>query len=113
MLETTVPFRIAGTRAENAYHFAIEGELDLFAAPELDAALRQLPPGVAYVYVDVAGVTFVDSTAIAALASVARRVQAGGGLMMLAGSNAYVLRILELTGLGRFFELVGSAARAA
>jgi anti-sigma B factor antagonist len=110
VLETTVPFRITGTRVGNAYHFAVEGELDLFAAPQLEAALQQVPRAGVCVYVDVAGVTFVDSTGVAAFAAVAQRVRAHGGTMMLAGSNPHVLRILELTGLGRFFELVTRAA---
>jgi anti-sigma B factor antagonist len=110
VLETTVPFRITGTRVDNAYHFAAEGELDVFAAPQLEAALQQVPDGVVDVRVDVAGVTFVDSTGIAVLAAAAQRVRASGGLMMLTGSNAHVLRILELTGLGRFFELAARAA---
>ena len=109
--ETIVPFRTAGTRVgKSAYHFALEGELDLFALPQLQAALEEIPATAAYVHVDAAGVTFIDSTSVAALASAARRIRAEGGTMALAGASAQVLRILELTGLERYFELVARAA---
>lgn len=109
--ETIVPFRAAGKRVgKSAYHFALEGELDLFALPQLEAALEEIPATAAYVHVDAADVTFIDSTGIAALASTARRIRAEGGTMALAGASTHVVRILELTGLERYFDLVARAA---
>src|SRR3954451_14363107 len=65
------------------------GEVDLFTAPELKAALREviLEAGATEVTVDLTRATFLDSTGIAALFGGYRWLRARGGrLTSLAGA---------------------------
>lgn len=83
---------------DGARHLALHGELDMADVPELEAALRQAEASGLPLVVDLRGLTFIDSTGIAALmACHARLLEGGRGLAALCGSGT-VLRTLELTG---------------
>jgi anti-anti-sigma factor len=89
---------------------------------ELDASwgreLRDLMTEVAELHgnrliVDLAGVGFVDSTAIGVLTGGWKRARNAGGDVRLAGANAFVRRVLDITGLGKVFDSFGSVEEAA
>jgi anti-sigma B factor antagonist len=89
------------------------GELDLQAAPELRDLLCLLSDlGTKHFAVDLTAATFVDSTTIGVLNGRLRRLHLAGGSLVLVCSNAFVLRTLEIAGMGRVFEIHASLADA-
>ena len=68
----------------------------------LDAALAQKP---ARLVVDLSGCGFVDAGALGMLLDAHRRAARTGGVLVLRGCSARVLRLLSLTGLRRVFAL--------
>jgi anti-sigma B factor antagonist len=83
----------------------LEGELDAFVAPELRERLRSAieaaAPGV--LVVDLARVTFLDSTILGALVGALRRMREAGGELKLVYPPHPASRIFELTGLDTLF----------
>lgn len=81
------------------------GELDAYWATrfkdEIDAGLAATANRVV---VDLAGVTFIDSTGIGVLMSAVKRARAFGGDVRLAGVKPFVTKVLEITGLHRVFR---------
>ena len=61
---------------------------------------------------DLNEVTFLDSTGLGALISARRRSHAFKGSLVLACRGDAVLRVLEVTGLDRVFEMVPEVASA-
>ena len=91
----------------------MRGELDLFTAPRLQEALeRSIDLGARRVVVDLARVTFIDSTALGVLIGVGRQLRAGEGSLDLVCQNGNVRRVLEITGLDAVFALHTSLAGA-
>lgn len=58
---------------------------------------------------DLAGVTFVDSTGLGLLIGVARRMRDGGGELRLRGCRRSVRRVLTLSGLDHVLAIEVSA----
>jgi anti-sigma B factor antagonist len=92
-------------RRNGAVVVRLAGELDLYNSAEVGSALEQAggesPPRL---IVDLGEVTFVDSTTLGTL------VEAKKGLgettrLLLAAPNADVRRALEVSGLGRHFDV--------
>ncbi len=80
----------------------VTGEVDSVTAAGLLGALTEVlaRPGVVQVVVDLAGVTFLDSAGLCALAGAHRAaVRASQVLLIDAGSNRVVIRPLQMTGL--------------
>jgi anti-sigma B factor antagonist len=108
-----VPFSLSTVRlGDHAASIGIEGELDVFTAPELEEELRRLGEGVTRVLVDLTGVTFLDSAGVGVLTQNARRLRTADGVMMLAIDTISIRRIFELTGLERYFVIHDEAQAA-
>ena len=89
------------------------GEIDLASSSTLDGAVQSLLPVTSPVVVDVAGVTFIDSTGLRSLLWLHEESVAASGVgIRLANVNAAVHRLLELTGLVGTFELEGATSPA-
>jgi len=80
---------------------AVAGELDLETSPELRASLDPLG---ATVVVDLADVTFLDSSAMGALVATQKRLTRDGGRLRLRAPRDNVRGALEVAGLASFFE---------
>ena len=96
---------------DNAYVVSVEGELDLYSAPELAAELDALVADAPDVVLDLSGVGFVDSTALGAIVGASRSLRAGGGRLLLVASRD-VRMVLELVGLDRILPVYESTERA-
>ena len=84
---------------------SLAGELDLATAPALrDALRRAVERSPKRLVVDLAEVTFVDSTVLGAL--VEARSTLGGDAFALAAPGLEVRRALEVSGLDRHFTIV-------
>jgi len=91
---------------------SVEGDLDLASAPELKWALGDMQAsGARHVVVDLAKVSFIDSTALGVLVG-AQRALGDGIRMAIACDEENVLRIFELTGLDCMFEIVPTLEEA-
>jgi anti-anti-sigma factor len=78
----------------------VVGEVDIETSPALDERLRSvLDQGHSSLVIDLAGVTFLDSTGLSVLIGGLRRCQDGGGELRLRSPRANVRKVLEVTGL--------------
>ena len=84
---------------------AVEGELDLSTAPQLKWRLVDaLDQGRSAIVVDLAGVTFMDSTALGVLVGVRRSLDVGARLGVVC-TEPNVLNIFQMSGLDGAFAL--------
>lgn len=83
----------------------LSGELDMYEAPAVRAALAALEgPGV----VDLTAVTYIDSSALSELARLARRV--GLREITLVVTSSKVRRIFTIVGFDALFRIVDGNA---
>lgn len=84
----------------------LEGELDLRAASELrEALLTELADGGGTVRLDMAGLTFMDSTIISVLIMAKKRAESAGGEVRLSNMSERVRRIFSITGITELFSI--------
>ena len=79
----------------------VAGELDLHSAPQLRAELSRAiesnaPP---HIVVDLAGVTFLDSTGVGVLVGALKRASEAQGALHFCSAQKRVRRVFEITGL--------------
>ncbi len=86
--------------------------LDAMNGDDLRRALADVGGSYARVIVDLAQVTFVDSTALGAFVGLLRRLRQKGGELRLSNARPAVLTILELTRLDNVFPVHASVAEA-
>ncbi len=91
----------------------VSGEIDIQSSPILDEQVRSvLGEGATSIVIDLAGVTFLDSTGLSVLVAALKRCQSVGGTVRLMSLRPNVRRVLEITGLTDAFQ-VGPADRDA
>jgi anti-sigma B factor antagonist len=92
----------------------LTGEIDLSTAQAVrDAALRAMRQHGGPLHIDLSGVTFMDSTGLEVLLSTRRRATLSGGQLQLIDPTHAVLRVLEVTGVDRLFQISRPGPRAA
>jgi anti-sigma B factor antagonist len=109
-MQLNVERRDAGAVAVLAVH----GELDMKTAATLRLALIQAigeEPG-RRVVVDLEGVDFIDSAGLGVLLGGLERTRSNDGELVLVTTGRSVVRVLELTGLTRVFEIHASRTAA-
>lgn len=74
----------------------LAGEIDSYTAPELAGRLAEHPP---VEVVDVAGVTFIDSSGLRVIVEAHQARSASGSRLVLRSPSAPVQRLLEISGL--------------
>lgn len=91
----------------------VDGDLDMAAVDDVDAALQEALSQGRPVVVDLTDVAFIDSTGMRAMIEARRRSREDAVPMVLVcPDNAAVWRLLELTGTTGFFEVKGTRAAA-
>jgi len=93
---------------------AVHGELDVDGAPRLRGALIEAidaNPGQ-NVVVDLEGVEFIDSAGLSVLLGGRERARGADGDLSLVATGQGVIKVLELTGLTRVFEIHASRTAA-
>ncbi|MGH8894218.1 MAG: STAS domain-containing protein [Actinomycetes bacterium] len=79
---------------------SVAGEVDLGTASQLaDHASEALRDVSSHVVLDLAGVSFMDSTGLKVLVSLHRQAEEAGGSFAVAGTTRPVRRVLSVTGL--------------
>ena len=118
---------MAGTETETYQHFVVDthrdgraevvvvrGEADIATVPLLRAVLDTvLARRPAVVEVDLSGTTFLDVEALTVLLAARRRLAARHGVLALREPAPAVVRLLELTRMTGFFEVVDRTLRRA
>jgi anti-sigma B factor antagonist len=80
----------------------LEGELDLGSTPKLVAIVRGvIDVGDHHIVLDLAGLSFIDSTGLGGLAQVTDLARAGGATVEVRSPSALTTQALEVTGLDR------------
>lgn len=83
----------------------VSGELDVRASDRLELALGEVVDRGGRVVLDLSGLTFCDSTGLAALVRLHKRAVAAGCTLALRSPMPRVRNLLTLTGLTRLFPL--------
>jgi anti-sigma B factor antagonist len=86
--------------------WTVTGEIDTLTSELLDDALKDLPviPDGS-VEIDLEGITFIDSSGLRVLLSLADRVAATGGTLVVHNPSNAVTRLLAITKLSETFGL--------
>lgn len=85
---------------------AVRGEIDLFTAPELKAALGEaIEAGRTRIVVDLSDTTFLDSTALGVLIGTVKRLRSRDGRLTIVNTDASIAKTFEITGLDQIFTI--------
>jgi len=97
---------VGSVRAGEARAVTVRGEVDLATAADLESvvgsALQEAPDGVV---LDLAQLTFIDSSGLRVLVALAKDAESRGTALGLRNLPRHAQRVLELTGLGDWFEV--------
>ncbi len=86
------------TRYDGVAVVAVSGELDIATAPQLDDTLNRLAARERSIVVDLAEVSFLESTGLAVLLRASRKATSGGWSFALApGLPEAVSHVLDMT----------------
>ena len=98
---------------EDGVVLTVRGELDIATVPglreRLDAAVDA---GVGRLVLDLTGVTFMDSVAMAAIIHARTRLGDAGRLAVVIAGDSYPRLVLEIAGLPRCLDLFETRAEA-
>lgn len=83
-------------------HLAVSGEIDLATAGDFEAACRALVASEQRLLLDFSGVTFIDSSCLAVLATMVGEL--GASNVMMRNPTEQVVHTLEITGLDHLLE---------
>jgi anti-sigma B factor antagonist len=99
-------FTVSVSAAGDATVVEVRGDLDCYTAPKLRAVLLELADGQRKVILDVAGSDFIDSTGLGVLVGGLKRFRQHGGDMVVRSPSAMTVRLFEVTGVIKLFEVV-------
>jgi anti-sigma B factor antagonist len=103
--------RVTADRRPGGVSVRLTGEMDIATAPQLVATMRSLSRlDLQHVWLDLAGLTFIDASGLAALVKARMLVDLRGGRLTLHGVRPLVHRLLAITDLSRVFDLEPSLA---
>src|SRR5215210_2940717 len=85
---------------------AVVGEIDLFTAPELKAALgAAVEAGRTRIVVDLTQTSFLDSTALGVLIGAVKRLRSRDGVLTIVNTDRNIAKTFEITGLDQIFTI--------
>ncbi|MCZ8237542.1 MAG: STAS domain-containing protein [Leptospiraceae bacterium] len=97
------------TKLRNHTVVQLNGALDIYTAPALKKELHSLiDDGINSLVIDMIHIKLLDSSGIALLANVQKRMKAEEGRFFLLNVNQDVLIILKLSSLDKFFTIINS-----
>ncbi len=100
------PFEVVVSQDAGGAVVQVTGDVDLATSTRLRDALQQAAAtSSSVVRVDMTGVTFLDSSGISVLVDAQQQLGQSSSRLVLHGVGDHVKRVLEISGLGTFFEL--------
>jgi len=113
MMGGSVQLSVSQTSAGNVPILAVDGEVDVYSAPELKDRIGELiQSGQTTLIVDLSGVAFLDSTGLGALVEARSATDEAGGSLPIVCSQERILKLFTITGLDGVFSIhpdVGAA----
>ena len=101
------------TPNETTCFLDIEGEVDVYTSPHLKHDLVLMAErGVKYVVINLSKVEYLDSTGLGVLIGGLKRMREAGGNLSLVGPGMRILRIFEITGLNKIFDIYATEEEA-
>ncbi len=100
-------FSVESTLGSGRVVVTVRGELDAVGSPQLRDTLAPLTddPGVPFVVVNVAGLTFIDSAGVHTLIESLKRFRGRGGDLALSGVNPGAYKVLDVCGMTSVFRM--------
>lgn len=84
----------------------LQGEIDVYTAPRLrDCLIRLVGEGHRKVVLDLQDVEFLDSTGLGVMVGGLKRLRAHGGGMTIVCDRDPTLKVFEISGLSRVFDI--------
>lgn len=103
---------VDATGSDGAVTARLVGELDLVTVPTFEQRLESLrQQGTRRLTLDLAELSFIDSTGLSALVGALKRYRADGGDIVLRSPTRATTKVLEISGLSQVFAIEGTAAR--
>jgi anti-sigma B factor antagonist len=99
------PFAISIVEADDTVTLTLAGELDLSGVEAFDSALPAIGPGVRAVVIDLADVTFIDSSGIACFIRARTAALEAGSTLVLRSPSPLVRKVLDVVDLGESIEI--------
>ena len=90
----------------------VAGDLDIVTSPALDECLKTAQVTGSRVVLDLSGVDFMDTSALAVIVGHWKRLEAAGGSLALAGARYRYTKTLWITGLADRLSLYDSVEAA-
>ncbi len=98
---------------ERTHVIAVSGEIHVSTAPQFSTRLNEaIGQGKTSVVLDLADVSFIDSTGLSVLLNGLRRVTRRGGRMAIVCTNPTVLRLFQITNLDSTFDIFADRPQA-
>ena len=91
---------------------SVQGEIDVTSSQGFDDCLADAAARSNRVVLDMSGVDFMDTTALAVIVGHWRRLTAGGGALLLAGARYRYTKALWITGLADRLPMYGTLDEA-
>ena len=105
-VRSRVDIELKVDRQGSAATVAVAGEIDLTSAPRLDDEVTGLiEDAVMELQIELAGVSFMDSTGLRVLLKASKLIDGAGGRLVLRGPSDPVRRLLEVSGLNAHFQI--------
>ena len=99
-------FGIVVVESDDRVVLRLTGELDVATAPRVRAELLSLVQrGACTVSIDMASLSFIDSSGLSVLVGGLKRLRESGGDLVLESPSANAMKVLEITGLTRVFSI--------
>jgi anti-sigma B factor antagonist len=100
---------VRAERQDGRCVLTVSGELDLSTVAQLEGAYRQLVTAgpIAELVLDLAGVSFVDSSGLGALLRLRAEQMSAGGSLTISAVAAGPARVIDIAGLSETFGLPG------
>lgn len=103
---------LEGIRLETAFRdidgnkvLDVMGEIDVYTAPQFKEAVNEIVDGgQKHLLINMAGVTYMDSSGFGTLLSATKRLKPKGGTVNLVKCNGAIDRILRITRLNQIFS---------
>src|SRR5262245_35591021 len=91
---------------EADYVVRLNGDVDLYTAPDLKAELiRLVDRGAHWIVVDLTSATFIDSTTLGVLLGAFKRLRPEGGELTIVCPDPNIRKIFQITLLDRVFAI--------
>jgi len=98
---------------ENLAVIALGGEVDVYTSPRVKQEIvNLLNAGTTKLVVDLTGVEYLDSTGLGVLIGALKRARERDGDLKLVCDNLRILRIFEITGLTKIFDIYRNESEA-